>query len=152
MDSPLRSITKIARETKKFVTRKLKDTEFSADDYEFIHFIRHHAGCNQAAIAAELNLDKGSVSRKANRLEEKGYIEKRQSSTDKRNWCVYPTKKAEEVKRLSVDAENQFYQFLINQSEITEEELKPFLDVLDRLYHTSKAERVQDFRDLLPHA
>lgn len=72
MDFDLRAITKIAREAKRFVTNELHRTGLGSEDYEFIHFVRHHSGCSQNDVADILNVDKSTISRKTRRLTEKG--------------------------------------------------------------------------------
>jgi len=148
----LREITKIAREAKRFVTMELKSTHLGSEDYEFIHYVRHHAGCSQNEVADVLNLDKSTISRKTNRLLSEGFITKEQNPADGRTWCLSPTKKAQEAKQASIGAEERFYQYILGQSGMTEEELAVFLPLLTKLYHASKNERKAGFSHIQSHA
>jgi DNA-binding MarR family transcriptional regulator len=149
MDVDLRAITKIAREAKRFVTRQLKATGLGAEDYEYLHFVRHHGGCTQADVAETLNLDKSTISRKTARLIAQGFIQRRDDQNDHRSFHLYATDKAEETKKASVGAEERFYRYIQQQSNLTPEETETFLSLLSRLYDASKAERKTDFSHLL---
>lgn len=149
MDVDLRAITKIAREAKRFVTRELKATGLGAEDYEYLHFVRHHGGCTQADVAETLNLDKSAISRKTARLIAQGFIQRRDDQNDHRSFHLYATDKAEETKKATLSAEERFYRYIQQQSNLTPEETETFLSLLSRLYDASKAERKTDFSHLL---
>jgi len=141
----IREITKIARETQKFVTMELRNTGLCGNDYEFIHYVRHHQGCSQNEVAIFLNLDKSAISRKTEALIQKGYISKQTNPKDRRAQLLFPTEEAQQVKRISVEIESAYYQYLIEHCAISEKEMESFLEVLEKLYQTSKQERKTGF-------
>lgn len=149
MDVDLRAITKIAREAQRFVTRHLKETGLGTEDYDYLHFVRHHGGCTQADVAETLNLDKSTISRKTARLIAQGFIQRRDDQNDHRSFHLYATDKAEETKKATLSAEERFYRYIQQQSNLTPEETETFLSLLSRLYDASKAERKTDFSHLL---
>jgi DNA-binding MarR family transcriptional regulator len=149
MDVDLRAITKIAREAQRFVTRHLKETGLGTEDYDYLHFVRHHGGCTQADVAETLNLDKSTISRKTARLITQGFIQRRGDQNDHRSFHLYATDKAEETKKATLSAEERFYRYIQQQSNLTPEETETFLSLLSRLYDASKAERKTDFSHLL---
>ncbi len=93
MDFDLRAITKIAREAKRFVTNELHRTGLDSEDYEFIHFVRHHSGCSQNDVADILNVDKSTISRKTRRLAEKGFIKREEDPNDRRTSRLFATER-----------------------------------------------------------
>jgi len=145
MDFDLRAITKIAREAKRFVTNELHRTGLDSEDYEFIHFVRHHSGCSQNDVADILNVDKSTISRKTRRLAEKGFIKREEDPNDRRTSRLFATEKAQEAKRASIGAEERFYQYILRQSGLSSKETTLFLALLEKLYHASKEERKADF-------
>ena len=115
----------------------------SADDlqpghYAFVLAICREPGRSQEEIARELCINKSTVARNLNCLEEKGYISRDPLPSDKRQFSVYPTKKMlaslPEIKRASAE-----WMTLLSDG-IAEEELKIFDSVLSRM--ESKAREI----------
>lgn len=48
-------------------------------------------GCSQDQLARRMWFDKSTIARQVELLEEKGFVERKPSETDKRVMCVYPT-------------------------------------------------------------
>ena len=88
-------------------------------------------GRSQENLAQELCVNKSTVARNLNCLEEKGYIARAPLPNDKRQFSVHPTEKMlavlPEVKRASVE-----WMTLLFEG-IPEEELKVFDSVLQRM-------------------
>lgn len=131
-----RKITKIAREAQKLVSQSLPETGIGSGEIEFIHLVRHHAGISQAEAAAQLNIDKAAVARRANSLEKKGYIERKPDPDDKRIQRLYATEKALQLKLDKVNVEAEFYAWLLEDVPNSEE----FLQTLDAIYNKAKRE------------
>ena len=85
MDITERKITKIARETEKFVLIKLRENGVGTAEIDLIHAIRHNPGCTQAKLAEILNADKAAIARRTKNLETKGYLVRKNDPTDKRS-------------------------------------------------------------------
>ena len=108
----------------------------SADDlhsghYAFVLAICREPGRSQEELARELCLNKSTVARNLNTLEECGYIKRTPLPNDKRQFSVYPTEKMlavlPEIKQVSND-----WMTLLSE-EISEGELEIFNSVLERM-------------------
>lgn len=138
MDITERKITKIARETEKFVLIKLRENGVGTAEIDLIHAIRHNPGCTQAKLAEILNADKAAIARRTKNLETKGYLVRKNDPTDKRSQFLYPTEKAETLKESKAEIESEFYEYLV--SVLDESEAETFAKLLDKLYVASKTE------------
>lgn len=138
MDITERKITKIARETEKFVLIKLRENGVGTAEIDLIHAIRHNPGCTQAKLAEILNADKAAIARRTKNLETKGYLVRKSDPTDKRSQFLYPTEKAETLKESKAEIESEFYEYLV--SALDEGEAETFAKLLDKLYVASKTE------------
>ncbi len=81
-----------------FRENKLADTGLAGCQTPYLTALYRHPGISQEEMARELNVNKSSVARQLAILEEKGYVRREPSATDKRIMLVYPTDKAFEVK------------------------------------------------------
>ena len=138
MDITERKITKIARETEKFVLIKLRENGVGTAEIDLIHAIRHNPGCTQAKLAEILNADKAAIARRTKNLETKGYLVRKNDPTDKRSQFIYPTEKAETLKESKAEIESEFYEYLV--SVLDECEAETFAKLLNKLYVASKTE------------
>lgn len=123
-----------------------RHSKISADDlqtthYAFVLAICREPGRSQEELAKELCLNKSTVARNLNCLEEKGYITRTSLPSDKRQFSVYPTDKMlavlPEIKSASAE-----WMTLLSEG-ISEEELKIFNSVLERM-ETRAREIIQD--------
>lgn len=143
MDISKRQITKIAREVNKLVIRTMKDSGIGSGEVDLIHLIRHNPGLSQKEISQQLNMDKGAVARRTARLEQKGYLIRKENPEDGRSRLLFPTEKAEELKTSKAAVEAHFYEWLLE--ELEEEEKEAFCKILDKLYLRSKHESRSGF-------
>ena len=75
-----------------------RHSKISADDLQSGHYafalaISREPGRSQEEIAQELCVNKSTVARNLNYLEEKGYISRKPLLSDKRQFSVFPTEK-----------------------------------------------------------
>ena len=113
-----------------------RHSKISADDlqschYAFVLAICREPGRSQEELARELCINKSTVARNLNCLEEKGYITREPLQNDRRQFAVFPTKKMQavlpEIKKVSAE-----WMDLLSEG-IPEEELKIFNSVLSRM-------------------
>jgi DNA-binding MarR family transcriptional regulator len=113
----------------------------SADDlqsghYAFILAICREPGRSQEDIAKELCVNKSTVARNLNCLEENGYIKRSPLPLDKRQFCVHPTEKMlaalPEIQKASEE-----WMSLLSEG-IPEEDLLIFDSVLLRMQKKAK--------------
>ena len=115
---------------------QMKDEEICACHHSFLLAVGGHPGLTQEQLAKHLCLNKSTVTRALNQLEEKGYIERRPDIGDKRIYRIFPTKKCEEllprVRGIARDWNERIAQG------VSEEELERFYAVLERLEQNAK--------------
>ena len=76
---------------------RLRDEALCSWHYNYVMPIRFHPGMSQEQLARHVCVDKCNVTRHLSKLEEKGYVERRSSETDKRVTLVYPTERLEDM-------------------------------------------------------
>ncbi len=123
-----------------------RSSKISADELQSSHFayalaICREPGRSQEELAKELCVNKSTVARSLNLLEEKGFIERR--AMDKRQFAVFPTEKMQaalpEIKAVS----NEWMEHL--SEGIDQSELEVFNSVLRRMERKAR-EIVEDLK------
>ena len=147
MDATERKITKIAREANKLTVRCMRETGIGTGEFDLIHTVRHQPGISQKEICQKLNMDKGAVARRVARLEQKGYLVRRQNPQDGRSQYLYATEKAEDLRNSKAAIETVFYEWLLK--DLSPRECAAFVELLDRLYLRSKKESRAGFPNVL---
>ncbi len=145
MDDSRRYITKIAREAGKLTIQQMKENGVGSGEFDLIHLVRHHPGISQKDAGQTLNMEKGAVARRAARLEEKGYLIRRENPSDARSRLLFATEKADTLKSSKTTVEMAFYDWLLE--DLPAEERNSFLYTLEGLYKRSK----QESRSGFPH-
>jgi DNA-binding MarR family transcriptional regulator len=114
----------------------------SADDlqtghYAYVLTICRKPGRSQEELARQLCVNKSTVTRNLNYLEENGYISRNSLPNDKRQFSVYPTEKMlailPELKQASAE-----WTALMSEG-IPQEELDTFHSVLQRMQEKARA-------------
>lgn len=93
MPSIMRSINIISRCGTMYRADKLQGSELTACHHVYVLAICHHPGISQEQLARHICLNKSNVTRALAFLEEHGFVQRKQSETDKRVTLVYPTQK-----------------------------------------------------------
>lgn len=91
-------ISLIYRYGQNFIGQELKKLDIGSGQYIFITALYHKDGVNQEEISEYLKIDKGTTARAIKKLEEQGYIIRKEDDNDKRAYKVYLTDKALYVK------------------------------------------------------
>jgi len=94
----MRQISITYRCAMRFRERELADTGLAGCQTPYLTTLYRHPGISQEEMARALNVNKSSVTRQLAVLEDKGYIRREPSPTDKRILLVYPTEQALELK------------------------------------------------------
>lgn len=93
----MRQISITYRCAMRFRENELADTGLAGCQTPYLTTLYRQPGISQEEMARSLNVNKSSVTRQLSALEEKGYVRREPSSTDKRIMLVYPTDKALEL-------------------------------------------------------
>jgi len=145
MDITDRKISKIARSAQKYTNGSLSKLGVGSTEYECLKVIRRNEGTSQSFLREQLHVDKAAVTRMIASLEKKGLITRSRDEQDKRTDRIYSTEKALEIRADNLGAESKFYEWLLEGC--TEEELAPFLEVLDKLWLKARNERRSEYQN-----
>lgn len=145
MDRTDRNISKIARCAQKYSNGSLNKLGVGSTEYECLQVIRRNEGTSQSFLREQLHVDKAAVTRMIASLERKGFITRSRDEQDKRTDRICSTRKALEIRADKMSAESMFYEWLLEGC--TEEELEPFLALLEQLCRKAKDERRADYRN-----
>ena len=147
MDPTRRRIRKIDKDAQRFVAQALGNTNLSLSDYDMIHTINHRPGITQEDLRKKYCLDKSTIARRAAKLEQEGYIERRPHPEDGRRKQLFITEKGAVLRNAKVEAESFFFEGL--SADLTAQELSQLCPLLDRIQLRSRDERRSQFQHLL---
>ena len=134
----MRQISVTYRCAMRFRERELADTGLAGCQTPYLTTLFRQPGISQEELARQLNVNKSSVARQLLALEEKGYVRREPSATDKRILLVYPTERALALKERLYACYGDWSSYLTQ--DFTEEEK----DVLSRLM-VRIAARAEDY-------
>ena len=127
----MKMLNNISRSQAMFRQSRVSATDLQPGHYAFALVICRLPGQSQEEIARELYINKSTVTRNLNYLEEKGYITRAPLPNDKRRFSVHPTEKMlaviPEIKAASAE-----WRELLSEG-ISEEDLAVFSSVLERM-------------------
>ena len=131
MSKFMKMLNNISRSQAIYRHEKISADDLHSSHYAFVLAICRNEGRSQEELAKELCINKSTVARNLNQLEEKGYIQRNSLPNDKRQFAVYPTEKMlgilPEVKQVSTE-----WRSLLSEG-IPEAELTIFHSVLERM-------------------
>ena len=127
----MKMLNNISRSQAIYRHSRISAEDLQTGHYAFALVICREPGRSQEELACELCINKSTVARNLNYLEENGYITRTPLPNDKRQFSVHPTEKMlavlPEIKRASSE-----WMELLSEG-ISEEELAVFDAVLSRM-------------------
>ncbi len=136
----MKILNNISRSQAIYRQNKISANDLQSGHYSYVLCICRHPGRSQEEIAKDLCVNKSTIARNLIFLEEKGYILRKSSPNDKRQFSVYPTEKMlaihPEIKTASME-----WMSLLSQN-IPQNELDIFNSVLQRM--EKKAQKIID--------
>ena len=136
MPKIMRMLNIISRCQSLYRNEKMPNSEIKACHHSFIFAICNHPGMSQDQISQSICLNKSTVARTLNNLEENGYIIRRVSESDKRATLVYPSEKMLEIfPRIKEISEEWNNKISLN---ISPGEMDIFMSVLSRISTQAK--------------
>ena len=127
----MKLLNNISRSQAIYRHNRISANDLQTGHYAFVLAICREPGRSQEELARELCINKSTVARNLNYLEDKGYITRTPLPNDKRQVSVYPTKKMigflPEIKQASAE-----WMALLSDG-IPEAELAVFHSVLNRM-------------------
>ncbi len=127
----MKMLNNISRSQAIYRRSRISAEDLNSGHYAFALAICREPGRSQEELAQELCINKSTVARNLNHLEENGYITRKSLPNDKRQFSVYPTEKLiavlPEIKKASVE-----WMELLSDG-IPQNELDIFDSVLSRM-------------------
>lgn len=136
MSKFMKMLNNISRSQAVYRQGKISANDLQSGHYAFVLAICREPGRSQEELARELCLNKSTVARNLNCLEERGYILREPLPNDKRQFSVYPTEKMLDVLPRVKNASMQWMELL--SEGIPQEELDIFNSVLDRMQNKAR--------------
>ncbi|MBQ3864871.1 MAG: MarR family transcriptional regulator [Clostridia bacterium] len=93
----IREISFLEKHRRRYLNEHLRDHHLHGSMPSAILFLHRHPGCNQDALCEELTADKGNGARMCRQLEKLGYIERIQSTADRREYNLFLTKVGQDL-------------------------------------------------------
>ena len=141
MSKFMKMLNNISRSQAVYRHNKISADDLQTTHYAFVLAICREPGRSQEELAKELCLNKSTVARNLNCLEEKGYITRNALPMDKRQFSVHPTEKMLAVLPEIKSASGEWMSLL--SEGISKEELEIFNSVLERM-ETRARDIIQD--------
>ena len=127
----MKTLNNISRSQAIYRHARISAADLQPSHYAFVLTICASPGRSQEELAEQLCINKSTVARNLNALEEKGYVSRRSIPNDKRQFSVYPTEKMTAVLPEIRTASQEWMQLL--SEDIDEDELTVFNSVLSRM-------------------
>ena len=93
----MKMLNNICRSQAVYRHGRISAEDLQSSQYSFVLTICREPGRSQEELARELCVNKSTVARNINYLEEKGYVSRIPLPHDRRQFSVYPTEKAMEI-------------------------------------------------------
>ena len=133
----MKMLNNISRSQGIYRHERVSAPDLQTGHYAFVLAICREPGRSQEELAQELCLNKSTVARNLNYLEEKGYISRLSFSGDRRQLSVCPTEKMLSIFPEVKAASNEWIDLLSDG--ISKEELDVFNSVLERMQNKARA-------------
>ena len=131
MSKFMKMLNNISRSQAIYRHNRVSAEDLLPHQYAFVLTICKEPGRSQEEIAHELCINKSTVARNLNALEENGYIIRTPLAHDKRQFSVHPTEKMTAVLPEIKEASGEWMRLL--SEGISEGELAIFNSVLERM-------------------
>lgn len=91
------SMSIIVRYCRTFAERKLREFDLTFGEQIIIMFLSMHENVNQETISKTYMIDKGMIAKTLNKLEDKGFIVRKQNPDNKRENIISLTQKGTDI-------------------------------------------------------
>ena len=132
----MKMLNNISRSQAVYRCSRVSAEDLQSCHYAFVLAICRAPGRSQEELAQELCVNKSTVARNINYLEEKGYVSRSPHPQDRRQYSVYPTEKARSVLP-EIRAASREWMALLSEG-ISREELDTFDSVLRRMQEKAR--------------
>ncbi len=126
--------TFLYRHKTKYMNEKLKDFELQGLMFMMVNYVHHHPGTSQDAVACHLNIDKCTIARRTNRLEELGYLVRKTDENDRRQNNLFLTEEGEKL--VPIIKDNLAMWNSLVTDELTDDEKVTLITLLGKVIDT----------------
>lgn len=131
-----RYIRRLYRLSQKYYVSQTEYPELTPADLQLIKHIGFHGEVSQRHLSEEMNIDKAMISRTLQKLEAKGYLERRGEENDARSKRVIALPPAVELYRQGQNLYEQFFDRITE--EIPPDDLSLFAQVLEQILENAR--------------
>lgn len=131
MSKFMKMLNNVSRSQAIYRYSRISAEDLQSGHYAFVLAICREPGRSQEELARELCINKSTVTRNLNYLEESGYVSRASLPNDRRQLAVYPTEKMLDILP-EVRAVSKEWMTLLSEG-IPEDELAVFNSVLERM-------------------
>lgn len=131
MHSLLKRFSIIHRQSNLYFNRDLKELDINTSQFQHILIICENPGISQERICSELRIDKGSVARTLKQLEQRNYIVRNISASNKCQYEIYITESGRRVYEQAKKIGDVFEDILTQN--LTDIEKNILINLLDKL-------------------
>lgn len=132
----MRQISVTYRCAMRFRENELADTGLAGCHTPYLTSLFRQHGISQEEMARQLNVNKSTVARQLAILEDKGYVRREPSETDRRLLLVYPTEKSFQIKDRLYRCYHDWSSYLTQ--DFTDEEKATLSDLMARIAHRAE--------------
>ena len=132
----MKLLNNVSRSQAVYRCSRVSAVDLQSGHYAFVLAVCREPGRSQEDLAQELCVNKSTVARNINYLEEKGYVSRSPLPQDKRQYAVYPTEKARSVLPQIRAASSEWMKLL--SEGISRSELEIFDSVLQRMQEKAR--------------
>ncbi len=111
--------------------KKLEPFNLTPPQFAALSFLWQNEGINQMELGQLMGTDRTTISGIIERLEAKGYVQRKPSSSDKRSLYIFNTQKGNQIKQKLFDVAREHNSFLLNSLE--KEERNELIRLLKKL-------------------
>lgn len=141
-ESISRYINQFYRQGISFFGREYKEYGIGAGQYQFLVYLYIRDGLTHEELTEKIGVDKAAASRALSKLEDMGYIVRKQDTEDKRKYYIYLTDYARERREVILEISKKWEATLVS-------ELSP--EMLEQLYSIfrimAKTSDTKDFKE-----
>lgn len=136
MSKFMKTLNNISRSQAIYRHKKITATDLQPCHYAFVLAICKRPGRSQEELARELCINKSTVTRNLNFLEENNYISRQSMPSDKRQFAIFPTEKMTKILPEIKNASAEWMELL--SEGIPKDELEIFDSVLHRMQEKAR--------------
>ncbi len=126
--------TFLYRHKTKYMNEKLKDFDLQGLMFMMVNYVHHHPGTSQDAVACHLNIDKCTIARRTNRLEDLGYLVRKTDENDRRQNNLFLTEEGEKL--VPIIKDNLAMWNSLVTDELTDDEKVTLITLLGKVIDT----------------